>query len=78
MNHKGNNILGDKKYKKKFKKFKNIDANLEKSILGLNRQFLHAKTLEFVHPVSRKDMKFSSFLPQDLESILEKLRKLTK
>jgi len=25
MSHKGNNILGDKKYKKKFKKFKNID-----------------------------------------------------
>ena len=30
MSYKGNNILGDKKYKKKFKKFKNIDPNIEK------------------------------------------------
>ena len=45
MSYKGNNILGDKKYKKKFKKFKNIDADLEKLILKLDRQFLHAKTL---------------------------------
>jgi 23S rRNA pseudouridine1911/1915/1917 synthase len=43
MGHKGNNILGDKKYKKRFKKFKNIDEKLEKSILKLDRQFLHAK-----------------------------------
>ena len=28
MSHKGNNILGDKKYKKKFKKIKNIDLDL--------------------------------------------------
>ena len=28
MSYKGNNILGDKKYKKKFKKFKNIDSDL--------------------------------------------------
>ena len=32
MSYKGNNILGDKKYKKKFKKIKNIDQNLEKFI----------------------------------------------
>ena len=30
MSYKGNNILGDKKYKKKYKKFKNIDTDLEK------------------------------------------------
>ena len=35
MSYKGNNILGDKKYKKKFKKFKNIDSDLEKSLLDL-------------------------------------------
>ena len=27
MSYKGNNILGDKKYKKKFKKLKNINKN---------------------------------------------------
>jgi 23S rRNA pseudouridine1911/1915/1917 synthase len=78
MNHKGNSILGDKKYKKKFKKFKNIDLELEKLILNLERQFLHAKTLGFIHPVNGKKIEFSSFLPQELENILKMLRKLNK
>ena len=78
MSHKGNNILGDKKYKKKYKKFKNIDPNLENLIINLDRQFLHAKTLGFFHPNSGKEVNFSSFLPQDLENILKTLRKLKK
>ena len=78
MSYKGNNILGDKKYKKKFKKFKNIDDGLERIILKLNRQFLHAKTLGFTHPVSGKKIEFTSILPQELENILKKLRKLNK
>ena len=78
MSYKGNNILGDKKYKKKFKKFKNIDPELEKLILNLDRQFLHAKTLGFTHPVNGKKIEFSSFLPQELENILKMLRKLNK
>ena len=78
MNYKGNNILGDKKYKKKFKKFKNIDPELEKLILNLDRQYLHAKTLGFTHPVNEKVVEFSSFLPQELENILKMLRKLNK
>ncbi len=78
MSYKGNNILGDKKYKKKFKKFKNIDFKLEDLLLKLDRQFLHAKTLGFIHPVNRKEIEFSSFLPQELENILKMLRKLNK
>ena len=78
MNHKGNSILGDKKYKKKFKKFKNIDTDLEKLILKLDRQFLHAKTLGFTHPTNKKEIEFSSLLPQELDNILKTLRKLNK
>ena len=78
MSYKGNNILGDKKYKKKFKKIKNIDLDLEKMILNLDRQFLHAKILGFVHPKSGKKLRFTSILPQELEKILKRLRKLSK
>ena len=78
MSYKKNNILGDKKYKKKFKKIKSIDLELEKMILNLNRQFLHAKVLEFVHPKLGKELKFTSILPQELEKILKTLRKLRK
>ena len=78
MSHKGNNILGDKKYKKRFKKFKNIDEELEKSILKLDRQFLHAKILGFIHPTSGKKLEFSSILPHELENILKTLRNISK
>ena len=78
MSYKGNNILGDKKYKKKFKKIKNINTDLEKMILNLNRQFLHAKTLGFRHPKSGKELEFSSNLPTDLNLILKKLKNTNK
>ena len=78
MSYKGNNILGDKKYKKKFKKIKNINSDLEKMILNLDRQFLHAKVLGFIHPKSGKELEFTSILPQELEKILKILRKLGK
>tara|TARA_Y100001970_G_C14088652_1_gene778765 strand:- start:223 stop:1203 length:981 start_codon:yes stop_codon:yes gene_type:complete len=78
MSFKGNNILGDKKYKKKFKKIKNINLDLESMILNLDRQFLHAKVLGFDHPKSGKRLSFNSILPKELEKILKMLRKLSK
>ena len=78
MSHKGNNILGDKKYKKKFKKFKNIDLELNDAISKLDRQFLHAKVLGFKHPSKGINLEFSSKLPGELENILEKLRNACK
>ena len=74
MSHKGNNILGDKKYKKKFKKFRNINDDLNNLILKLDRQFLHAKSLGFTHPSKNKEVEFTSNLPQDLNTLLKKLR----
>ena len=74
MSHIGNNILGDDKYKKKFKRIKNIDPLLEKRLMNLNRQFLHAKTIGFIHPKKNKEMFFDSILPEELQIILKKLR----
>jgi len=74
MSYKGNNIVGDQKYKKKFKKIKNIDRDLEKKIMSLDRQFLHAVSLGFTHPTKNKRMNFKSKLPNDLENILKSLR----
>ena len=74
MNHMGNNILGDDKYKKRFKKIKNIDPILEKDLTNLKRQFLHAKTIRFMHPKINKEMFFDSILPNELQNILKILR----
>ena len=53
MSHLGHSIMGDGKYKKKYKKLKNIDTNLENSIYKLERQFLHAQTLGFYSPKNK-------------------------
>ena len=78
MNYKGNSIVGDDKYKKKYKKIKNIDLKIQNSISTLSRQFLHAKTLGFIHPKNNKKMLFSSNLPLELNNILEMLRNTNK
>ena len=78
MNYLGNSIVGDDKYKKRFKKIKNIDPLLEKKLSNLNRQFLHAKTIGFIHPKKNKELIFNSILPQELEIILKMLRNTGK
>ncbi|MDC0983980.1 RluA family pseudouridine synthase [Candidatus Pelagibacter sp.] len=74
MTYLGNSIIGDDKYKKKYKKLKNIDMGIESSISNLDRQFLHAKTLGFIHPTTNEEMIFSSVLPQELNNLLKMLR----
>jgi 23S rRNA pseudouridine1911/1915/1917 synthase len=78
MNYLGNSIVGDDKYKKKFKMVKNINPVLEKNLINLKRQFLHAKTIGFMHPKKNKEMIFNSILPQELEIILKMLRNTDK
>ena len=51
---------------------------LEKKLINLNRQFLHAKTLGFIHPRKNNEMVFHSILPNELEIILKTLRKAVK
>ena len=75
MSYKNNHIVGDKKYKKKYKKLKNVDSEIEQNILKLNRQFLHAKVLGFNHPRSGKKLTFEANLPFDLKKIINVLEK---
>ena len=75
MSYKGNQIVGDKKYKKKYKKLKNVSERINQGILKLDRQFLHAKILGFNHPRSEKRLLFESNLPDDLRNIINELEK---
>jgi 23S rRNA pseudouridine1911/1915/1917 synthase len=44
---------------------------------SISRQMLHARTLGFIHPGTRQPMEFSAPLPQDFESVLAYLRKVS-
>ena len=78
MNYLGHSIVGDDKYKKKYKKIKNADETLIETLHNLKRQFLHAKSLGFIHPKKNKEMAFDSILPKELEKVLKILRKTNK
>jgi 23S rRNA pseudouridine1911/1915/1917 synthase len=78
MSYKGCSLLGDKQYGKKNLKFKKINENFEDKLKILNGQALHAKSLGFVHPLTKKFMSFDSKLPQDFKKILDLLNKLNR
>ena len=75
MSYKGNQIVGDKKYKKKYKKLKSISEEINKKIMRLERQYLHARILGFNHPRYGKKLFFESNLPDDLKKIINVLEK---
>ena len=58
----GHSIVGDKVY------------GIAKEKFNLSGQLLHAKTIGFVHPTTGEMMEFTSDLPEDFKSVLEKLK----
>ncbi|MDC0377970.1 RluA family pseudouridine synthase [Flavobacteriaceae bacterium] len=78
MKHIGHPIFNDSRYGGDkilkgtiFNKYKQFVLNSFKLI---PRQALHAKSLGFVHPVSKKELNFECNLPDDFEQCLEKWR----
>ena len=82
MQHEGHPVFGDPTYGgdtvrygpntgSRKAMYKNLFAKLE-------RQCLHAKTLGFEHPVTRKWVQFDSELPADFQHALKKLRRVCK
>ena len=51
-----------------------LKARVNNLLEIMTRQALHAKTLGFYHPMLKKDLFFSSDLPEDMKLLIEKLR----
>lgn len=49
-----------------------------RSELGVSRQLLHAKALEFAHPTTEALVRFESSLPEDFQAVLERLRQSSR
>ena len=77
LKYKGTSLLGDKQYGKKNIKFKKINNDFFFKLKELSSQALHAKTLEFVHPKSKKWMSFNSNLPDSFKKMLNLLENLS-
>ena len=55
---------------------KDTEAGVEEPII--NRCALHASTLEFEHPTTERRVKFEAPLPEDMQNLLDMLRKYRK
>jgi 23S rRNA pseudouridine1911/1915/1917 synthase len=75
--YKGTSLLGDKQYGKKNMRFKKINNEFFIKLNKLSGQALHAKTLEFIHPTTKKWMSFNSDLPEGFKKILSLLENLS-
>ena len=77
LKYKGASLLGDKQYGKSNIKFKKINQEFFNIFSKLNGQALHAKTLEFIHPVKQKWVSFESKIPSDFKKVLDLLNNLS-
>ncbi len=77
LKYKGTSLLGDKKYGKKNVKFKKINNDFFAELKRLSGQALHAQTLEFSHPKTRKRLSFNSSPPDSFKKILNLLENLS-
>ena len=79
MKHLGHPIFCDKTYGGdlvvKGNRFTNYKKFVENSFKIINRQALHAKSLGFVHPKTKKEVFFDSELPSDIQEIIKKWKK---
>ena len=78
LKYKGHPLFNDQRYGgdkilrgTTFAKYKQFVENCFKI---LPRQALHAKSLGFIHPFSKKEYYFESNLPNDIEQVMEKWR----
>jgi 23S rRNA pseudouridine1911/1915/1917 synthase len=82
MKHIGHPLFNDERYGghlilkgTTFTKYKQFVENCFKI---LPRQALHAKTLGFEHPITKKYMRFDTEVPQDMNDCIEKWRNYSK
>ena len=75
MAHLGHSLIGDETYGKR-KKISNKAFNAEgvSLIKKFERQALHASLLGFIHPITKKPMKFSVEMPLDLKNLAKGLK----
>ncbi len=66
-------LIGDPLYGGRNRLPKGLDAETRALILNFPRQALHAYELAFIHPDSGKAVKFTSHLPDDMQTLINQL-----
>ena len=72
----GNPIIGDQIYGKQNKFIRDVDPEFKELLEGFKRQALHAKSIGFIHPTTKKEIEFECEKPKDFENLLKTIKKL--
>lgn len=79
LSHVKHNIFGDHTYGGRRinygYEFPKIKARVNNLLNMINRQALHAKTLGFIHPITNEKLSFNSELPEDMQNLLNEIRR---
>lgn len=79
LQHIGHPVAGDAIYGGEQRAMKDADTlPIKHALIHLKRQALHARTLQFEHPISRESLMFSAPKPADMQRLVEALRTLTR
>ena len=70
----GCHLIGDDLYKGK-KSTLRLPEDARNEVLNFNRQALHAYSLGFIHPITKQYMEFRSDFPDDMNELINTLRK---
>lgn len=71
MSHLGCPLVGDVVYTNLTRQRKSFDdENLKNYVINFPRQALHAKSLGFIHPKTRKKLFFEVDIPQDMQTLI--------
>ncbi len=73
MAHIRHPLVGDSLYGGRNRIPKGLDADTRDAILNFPRQALHARELEFIHPQTKKAMRFETELPEDMQNLIDQL-----
>jgi len=77
LNYINHPVFGDPDYNGRKSQIYRLPSHLQKrgaSLLkSIDRQALHAKKLQFIHPESNKRMEFDSRLPKDIQFLVDKI-----
>ncbi len=75
LTHQKHPIIGDKDYGGSFNNYKGANGefnNLSKFVISRShRQLLHAKNLQFIHPITNQLMQFTTELPEDMLNVIQ-------
>jgi 23S rRNA pseudouridine1911/1915/1917 synthase len=75
LSHVGHSLVGDPVYGGRVRFPKKADEKLKIALVNFTRQALHSKKLTLMHPISGEQISWKAPLPDDMQRLLDVLKK---